>query len=103
MCCSMMKAPGLLAVAPTAALLAISFFVLIVNKKQEGGLRAFGYVVAAVLWLAALCVLSCGVYMSAKDGFKHKTGKMMMMKEGMMGEKGCMMQSEMMKPPMPMK
>lgn len=102
MCCCMMKVPGALAVVPTAVLLAISFFVLILNKKQESGVKAFGYVVAAVLWLAALCVFSCGIYMSAKGGFKHKMEKMMM-KEVMMGEKGCMMQGEMMKPSMPMK
>jgi hypothetical protein len=99
-----MKVPGMLAIIPTAVLLTISFFVLIVNKKQEQGVRVFGFVVAAVLWLAALCAFSCGIYMTAKGGPKcMMMDKMKPMMDGM-GDKGGMMKGDMpMKPPMPMK
>ncbi|MCX5681785.1 MAG: hypothetical protein NT079_05900 [Candidatus Omnitrophica bacterium] len=100
MCCCAMKIPGVLAVVPAAVLLTISFFVLVVNKKQEQGIRVFGYVVAAVLWLAALCAFSCGVYMMAKGGPKcMMMDKMTSMMKGDMGGKGCMGKGEM---PMPM-
>lgn len=105
MCCCAMKVPGMLAIVPTAVLLAISFFVLLVNKKQDQGIRVFGYVVAAVLWLAALCVFSCGIYMTAKGGHKGMMkDKMKYMMKGEMSGPDCMMKGDMpMKPSMPMK
>jgi len=59
----MSKLPYLLAVVPIAALLTASFFVLFtIRKIEEKGLKAFGYVVAGFLWLAALMVFSAAVY-----------------------------------------
>ncbi|MFA5410778.1 MAG: hypothetical protein WC321_02840 [Candidatus Omnitrophota bacterium] len=57
------KAMGLLAMIPAALLLTVSFFVLFTLRKVESrGLKVFGYVVAAFLWLAALLVVSVGGY-----------------------------------------
>ncbi len=59
----MFRLIGLFAIVPTALLLTVSFFVLFAIRKVEvDGLRVFGYVVAAVLWIAALLVFSAGVY-----------------------------------------
>jgi len=76
----MFKMMGLFAVVPTAVLLAISFFVLYAIKRAEmGGLKVFGYVVAAFLWIAALLVFSSGIYSLATG----KGAKMCMMREKM--------------------
>ena len=57
----------LLAIVPIAILLTVSFFVLVVLRKiEEKGLRAFGYVAASFLWLAALVVFAGAVYNLAK-------------------------------------
>ena len=54
---------GLAALIPTTILLTISFFVLVViSKIEKQGLKAFGYVVAALLWAASLLVFSAGIY-----------------------------------------
>ena len=54
---------GLFAIIPTTLLLAVSFFVLLVLRKvEEKGLKAFGYVVAALLWASALLIFSAGIY-----------------------------------------
>lgn len=54
---------GLFVVIPIALLLALSFFILFaVRKTQEQGLKAFGYVIAALLWLGSALVFSVGVY-----------------------------------------
>lgn len=54
---------GLFALIPAAVLLTISFFVLVVLRKAESeGLKAFGYVVATLLWIAAVLVISTGIY-----------------------------------------
>jgi len=59
----MFRIAGLFAVIPAAVLLTISFFVLFAMRKIETqGLKAFGYVVAALLWLAAALVFSAGAY-----------------------------------------
>ncbi len=58
-----LRIAGLFAVIPAAVLLTISFFVLFAMRKIETqGLKAFGYVVAALLWLAAALVFSAGAY-----------------------------------------
>jgi hypothetical protein len=60
----MSRLGGLFAVIPAAVLLTISFFVLLgVRKAESQGLRAFGYVIAALLWAAVLLVISSGIYM----------------------------------------
>lgn len=57
------KLLGLVAIIPTSMLLAVSFFILFsVRKVEEGALKVFAYVIAALLWLSALLVLSAGIY-----------------------------------------
>ena len=54
---------GLCAIIPATVLLTISFFVLYALRKVEnGGLKVFGYVIAAFLWLSAALVFSGGIY-----------------------------------------
>jgi hypothetical protein len=85
-----LRIAGLFAVIPIAVLLTISFFVLFAMRKIETqGLKAFGYVVAALLWLAALLVFSAGVYTLSTGRMPMKCPMMRQMmhgnKEGMMG------------------
>jgi len=88
----MMKAAGLLAVVPVSVILTISFLVLVVLRKvDEKGIKAFGYVVLALLWVAALVIFSGGIY-------KMATGKPKM--PCMMMDKGPMPMMD--KAPMPM-
>jgi hypothetical protein len=93
-----LRIAGLFAVIPTAVLLTISFFVLFVIRKTEvGGLKAFGYTVAVLLWVAALLVFSAGLY-------TFSTGRPPMMcmmqqmmranRQGMMGAGTPMMQGQ---------
>jgi len=85
---------GLFALIPATVLLTISFFVLFsLRKLEKEGLKAFGYVVAAFLWISALLVFSAGIYTLStgrcpimkgcmtQDMMKHKMG---MMGKGMM-------------------
>lgn len=59
----MFRLMGLFAIIPATVLLAISFFVLLSLRKVEiQWLKAFGYVVAALLWISALMVFSLGIY-----------------------------------------
>ncbi|MCX5707160.1 MAG: hypothetical protein NTW13_05880 [Candidatus Omnitrophica bacterium] len=89
---------GLCAIIPTTLLLTVSFFVLFILRKVESNiLKAFGYVVASLLWLSALLVFSCGVYTLATG--KCPMQKMMEEKRGMMCQK--MMDKQMMKDKMP--
>jgi len=54
---------GLFAIIPATLLLTVSFFVLFTLRKIEAqGLKAFGYVIASLLWVGALLVFSAGVY-----------------------------------------
>jgi hypothetical protein len=59
----MMRVIGLFAIIPATVLLTISFFVLFTLRKLEAqGLKLFGYVIAALLWVAVLLVISSGLY-----------------------------------------
>lgn len=59
----MFKALGLFSIIPFSVLLAVSFFILFVLRKETtGALRVFGYIIAALLWLGALLVFSAGLY-----------------------------------------
>jgi len=59
----MQRIVGLFAVVPATLLLTVSFFVLMAIRKIENqGLKAFGYVVASLLWLSALVAFSAGLY-----------------------------------------
>jgi hypothetical protein len=63
----MFRLIGLFAIIPATVLLTISFFVLFALRKIEvQGLKAFGYVVAALLWIGVLLVLSLGLYTISK-------------------------------------
>jgi len=78
---------GLFALIPTTVLLTISFFVLlVVSNIEKKGLKAFGYVVAALLWASALLVFSAGIY-TLSTGRHHG---MCMMQGAMMGKMSMM-------------
>jgi len=80
---------GLFAIIPISLLLTVSFFVLIaVCKTENKGLKAFGYVIAALLWLAVILAFSAGLYVIITG--KHPL--MEMMQHHMMQMKGQMMQ-----------
>ena len=84
---------GMLAILPATIILTTSFFVLVITRKTEGqGLKAFGYVVAALLWICALLVFSVGIYVLS-------TGRHPMIR--MMEDMKCS-GSQMMKGPMMM-
>ena len=93
-----MRLLGLLAIVPTAVLLTISFFVLVVNRKQEvEGLKVFGYVVATLLWIGASVVFSAGLYTLA-TGSPPVGCMMQQMMKGHM--RGSLMKGEMPEPMM---
>jgi hypothetical protein len=82
---------GVLVLLPTTILLTISFFVLVILRKSEGqGLKAFGYVVAALLWVSALLIFSLGIYMFSTGRHPMMGGMKCygssMMKSPMMGQ-----------------
>jgi len=62
------KMLGLFFVIHAVILLVISYFVLFSVRKleKEQGLKVFGYVLAALLWVVALFVFSIGIYKAAK-------------------------------------
>ncbi len=85
----------LMAIVPISVLLTVSFFVLFTLRKiEEKGLRAFGYTVASLLWLAALVIFSGAVYKTAQESFPRKNtmSKEMMCRDGMQKD---MMQKKM--------
>lgn len=84
---------GLFALIPATILLTISFFVLVVIEKiEKQGLKAFGYVVAALLWAAAFLVISTGIYTLSTGRCPMQA----MMQGQMQGMKpGCPMQGMM--------
>lgn len=85
-----MRLIGLLALIPTAALLTISFFVLVVRAKlEQPGLKNFGLAVAVLLWLAAAMVFTAGIVGTA-CGHKGMMGCMPYPAMGMMGGHGMM-------------
>ncbi len=58
-----MKVMGLFTLIPASILLAVSFFVFFVAEKaHEKRLKTYGKVVGAVAVIAALIVLSVGIY-----------------------------------------
>lgn|SRR3990167_9401851 len=83
---------GLFALIPATILLAVSFFVLFAIRRLEAaGLKAFGYVIAALLWAGALMVFSLGIY-TVSTGRHPMMPCMMAAKTGMiMPGKDCQM------------
>jgi len=82
---------GLVAIVPASVILTISFFVLLALRKIENqGLKVFGYVIAALLWISALLVFSSGFYVlsSGRCPMMQMMGHKM---QGMMGNQGSMM------------
>ena len=56
--CYMLKSSAVLAIIPATVLLTISFFVLFATTKLNvGGLKTFGKILIALLWICALGVL----------------------------------------------
>ena len=73
---------GLGAIVPTTLVLTLSFFVLFALREVKSNvLKAFGYVVAALLWLSALLIFSSGIYTMATG--RCPMQKMMMQKQEM--------------------
>jgi hypothetical protein len=59
----LLKLSHFMLIAPAAALLALSFFVLFtITRAQEKGVKIIGYVAVGLLWLAALGAFCDGVY-----------------------------------------
>ncbi len=59
----MFRILGVFMIIPAAILLTVSFFVLYALQRPEAkGLKSFGYVTAALLWIAVLIVFSTGIY-----------------------------------------
>jgi len=96
---------GLGMIVPLSIILTVSFFVLFALRKVDAsGLKAFGFVVAALLWLSALLVFSGGIYTLSTGRCpimvgicQMKMGMCPMMKGGMMrGMMPSMMEGAMM-------
>ena len=78
------KLAGFLSMVPATMMVTVSFFVLFaVSKAEQKQLKAFGWVVAGLLWLCAFVVLTGGMYMSSMGG--KFMGKCQMMHSG----QGC--------------
>ena len=85
---------GLFAIIPATVLLTISFFVLFALRKAETqGLKAFGYVIAALLWVGVLLVGSSGIYVISTGRFPIACPMREMMMKGKMH--GMMMGGQM--------
>ena len=101
---------GFLAIVPATILLTISFFVLLALRKIEAqGLKAFGYVVASLLWVGALMIFSLGIYtvstgrhpmMSMFKNMQCPFMQGMMGDQAMMKTKGCMNKGQVVEPMM---
>ena len=95
----MQRVMGLFTLIPATVLLTISFFVLVtINKIEKQGLRAFGYVVAALLWAGALLAVSAGIYTLSTGRCPMQAmmqGQMQGMKCGGPGQMQGMMQGKM--------
>ena len=77
----MFRLSHLLAIVPISILLMLSFFVLLsLRKVEEKALKAFGHVVASLLWLAALVVFSGAVFSMAKGIIAAKSTMQQRMK-----------------------
>lgn len=87
---------GFLSMIPATMMVTVSFFVLFaVSKADQKQLKAFGWVIAGLLWLCALLVLTSGLYMSSMSGkmmgkcmMMQKSGGMMQMMDGQGGKMG---------------
>ena len=82
---------GVFAIVPTTILLTISFFVLFALRKvEQQGLKAFGYVIAVLLWISAALIFGAGLYTITTG--QHPMMPMMqeMMKGSMMGQQQMM-------------
>ncbi len=83
------KVFGLMVMVQAVMLLVVSFFVLFALRKIEkgGGLKVFGYVIVALLWVAAIGSFSTGVYKISKGRSCVDQGMMKQHMRGMMKEK----------------
>jgi nitrogen fixation/metabolism regulation signal transduction histidine kinase len=86
------KMMGLCMVAQAVLLLTVSFFVLFAVRKieKEQGLRIFGIIIAALLWLVALVALSSGIYKMSKGNCYLRGEKKCELMKGMKAMPGMM-------------
>ncbi len=83
----MLRFSHLLAIVPISILLTVSFFVLLALRKvEEKALKAFGYVVASLLWLAALVIFAGAVFNMAKGFVNAKCMMQQRMKAACMSQ-----------------
>jgi hypothetical protein len=83
-CMCGLKFLGAFALIPATLLLTVSFFVLFAIRKAEtGGLKVFGYVIAALLWVCATLAFSAGIYAIATGRHPVCAEMHKMMKGGM--------------------
>lgn len=83
----MLRLSHLLAIVPISILLTVSFFVLLALRKvEEKALKAFGYVAASLLWLAALVIFSGAVFNMAKGFVNAKCMMQQRMKADCMSQ-----------------
>ncbi|MDD4980191.1 MAG: hypothetical protein PHC54_02810 [Candidatus Omnitrophica bacterium] len=82
----MARVGGLFTFIPATLLLTLSFFVLYALRKTDTqGLKSFGYIIAALLWLSALLVFSAGIYTLATGRRPMKCMMQEMMQHKMQG------------------
>jgi len=90
-----MRLFGVFSIIPTTIFLALSFFVLFTLRKVDlQGLKAFGYVVAALLWVCAAIAFGVGVY-TVSTGRHPMMPMMQRMMQGSM-QQSPMIQQQMM-------
>ena len=86
---------GVLSFIPATMFVTISFFVLFVLRKvEQQGLKAFGYVIAVLLWIAAALIFGAGVY-TMTTGQHPMMPMIQQMMRGSMMEQQPMMQRQM--------
>jgi len=70
----MLNSMPIFAIVPMTILLTVSFFVLLVARKTDvQGLKVFGFVVAALLWVCAAIMLSMVIQgLSGRRGMMHQ-------------------------------
>ena len=92
----MLKTCALSGILPATLLLTASFFVLLAVRKaeKEQGLKVFGYVIVALLWLTAFLAFAAGVYNYPHCRRSFECMKSGMMKQGMGPMQGMMPQPE---------
>ena len=66
---------GVFGLGSAGVLLAVSFFVMLAARKEETGLKVFGYVIAVLLWVSAAAILGSGIYKVSTGRYPCMPGK----------------------------